>query len=337
MRFNYSVIRNFRNFSGPELKTKWGPGINLILGSNGSGKTNLLESLSVLCGWGGFTRTQNILSWNVPARAEAFADVGGEESFKLSASIASRVSLRLNDKAISFTDLRLVIPSIIFLTGGVSLIDGSPSARRLFIDRLCALLVPPYAKRLADFKYVMRSRTALLRQRKSPAPTTEIFCKLGGWIMERRREVLEMLKGVMKQDKFEMKFLPELQTSGDEYLRRAIEESSARELHVMRPLVGPGYEELAITLRENSKPVSEALSRGQKRRLILYMITTAGKLTALKLKRKPILLFDDFTAELDAPGREWTYKKLIETGCQVFITAPEDPFGKKRSVNRYHL
>ncbi len=331
MRINYSVIKNFRNFAGPELKIEWDPGINLILGPNGSGKTNLLESLSVLCGWGAFTRTQNIISWkNSNLRAGCFAEVSGEENFNISANISSRISLRLNDKAISFTDLRLSIPSIIFLTGGVNLIDGSPSSRRLFIDRLCSLFFPPYAKKLSDFKYIMRSRTALLRQGKSPEATTKLFCSIGGYIMDKRREVLELLKKIMTQKKFYMEFLPVLKTSGEEYLFNALKENSVREIHAARPLNGPNYEELSITLLENNKSASEALSRGQKRRLILYLIIAAGKLINLKLKREPILLFDDLTAELDLEGREWTYKKLIETGWQIFLTAPEKPFAIKK-------
>lgn len=340
MKINYSVIRNFRNFHGPDLKIKWEPGINLILGPNGAGKTNLLESLSVLSGWGSFTRTQNIISWNASdVRANVFAEVSGEENFTVAANISSRISLRLNDKAISFTDLRLAVPSIIFLTGGVNLIDGSPSARRLFIDRLCALFFPPYAKKLADFKYIMRSRTALLRQKKSPEATTKLFCEFGGWIMDRRREVLEMLKKISRQNKFSMDFLPSLKAkiSGEEYLSNALKENSMREFQAMRPLVGPNYEELSITLHENNRPVSEALSRGQKRRLILYLIITAGKLINLRLNREPILLFDDFTAELDSEGREWTYKKLRGTGWQIFLTAPENPFAEKKSINIFSL
>ena len=329
MIFNYSIVKNFRNFSGPELKFEWSPGINLILGVNGSGKTNLLESLSVLCGWGSFTRTQNLISWDSSnSRAFAFSEMSGEEKFNISASISSRAVLRVNDKTISFTDLRLAVPSVIFLTGGVNLIDGAPAARRLFMDRLCSLLFAPYAKKLSDFKYVMRSRTALLRQEKSPDATAKLFCELGGWIMDRRREVTSLLKTVMLQNNFNLEFLPAINLNGEKFLKNTLKDKKylARECQAMRPLIGPNYEELAITLRDSGRTASEALSRGQKRRLILNLIINSGKLIKLRLKRNPILLFDDLTAELDKEGREWTCQKLLETGWQAFITAPENPF-----------
>ncbi|MBR1486935.1 MAG: DNA replication/repair protein RecF [Synergistaceae bacterium] len=340
MKINYSVVKNFRNFSGPELKFEWDPGINLILGANGSGKTNLLESLSVLCGWGAFTRTQNLISWNNPnSTSFVFSEMSGEEKFHVSASISSRIALKVNDKTISFTDLRLLVPSIIFLTSEINLIDGAPAVRRAFIDRLCALLFAPYAKKLADFKYIMRSRTALLREEKSPEPTTRLFYELGGWIMDRRREVANLLKTVMLQNNFDLEFLPKIENNGERFLKNFLKDKKylERERAAFRPLIGPNYEELAITLYDSGRTASEALSRGQKRKLILNMIIHSGKLIKLRLRRDPILLFDDLTAELDKNGREWTCQKLLETGWQVFITAPENPFEIEKQLKIRNL
>lgn len=329
MRFDYSVVKNFRNC--PECKINWAPGINLILGKNGSGKTNLLESLSILTGWGAFGKTRNIISWTSEnSRALVGAEVSGEEKFTLKAEISSKISLRQNDKAISFTDLRLSLPSIIFLTSNINLIDGSPSARRLFVDRLCSLFFPIYAKRLADFKYVMRTRTLLLRQGKSPSRTEIPFCELGGWIMDKRRQVISQLMSLIDHEKITLSFLPDLTSSGQEYLHNFLQTNSKRELYAQRPLCGPNYDELAIIISSNGRSASEALSRGQKRRLVLYLIITAGKLIAMRLKREPVLLFDDLTAELDAEGREFVYNQLAKTKWQVFITAPEKPFKTRK-------
>ena len=332
MRFDYTLSSDFRNLTmnkSPVLKLKWEPGINLILGRNGSGKTNLLETLSILTGWGAFTKTKSVIAWG-KQNARLSAHLSGEEDFTLSAEISSRTSVRMNDKTVSFTDLRLSLPSIIFMTGSVNLIDGSPSSRRLFIDRLCSLFYPPFAKRLADFKMIMRSRTALLRQGKSPNITTVLYCKLGGWIMDVRREVTSMMMKMIPEGKFSLQFMPFLRTSGEEYLTEMLNKNSKRESYALHPLDGPNYDDLSIIISETKRPASESLSRGQKRRLILYMIITAGKLISQKLKREPILLFDDLTAELDSEGKSFVYRQLSQTQWQVFITAPENPFKRNR-------
>ena len=337
MRIDRTIIRSFRNFSGPDLITNWDPGINLILGNNGTGKTNLLEALSILTGWGAFAKTSGVVSWQSEnRRAYIAARVSGEENFDVSADISSRISLRLSGKSLSFTELRQFIPSIIFLTGNLSLIDGSPSARRLFVDRLCALFVPPFAKRLADFKNVLRVRSSLLRQGKSPASTDELFCKLGGWIMDIRREVLSQISAMIPPGKIALEFLPRIK-SGVEFLRDMAGRFSQREFYAHRVLYGPNYDDMSIMIPEKGKTASESLSRGQKRRLILFMIITAGKLIAERLKRSPILLLDDLTAELDSQGKDFAYKTLSQTKWQVFITAPEKPFATRKKFGGINL
>ncbi|MBQ7733158.1 MAG: AAA family ATPase [Synergistaceae bacterium] len=335
MNIDYTVAKNFRNL-GPELRIKWEPGINLILGANGSGKTNLLESLSILTGWGVFPRSRNanLINWESDTlNAFTAAKVSGEETFEVTANITTRISLKLNDKVISYTDLRRSIPSIIFLTGSTNLIDGAPAYRRLFIDRLCSLFVPAYAKKLADFKQVQQSRTALLKKGRPPEVTSELFCQLGGFIMDKRRQVVSHFKSLVSDSggKYNFEMLPAIKIPGEDYLHEALRHYASREAHALHPLCGPNFDDLAVTLSENNKPASEALSRGQKRRLILYMIITAGKLTAMILKREPVLLFDDLTAELDSDGRRWTYQALVKTNWQVFITAPEKPFDTARN------
>ena len=61
----------------------------------------------------------------------------------------------------------------------------------------------------------------------------------------------------------------------------------------------------------------------------MFLLLTAGKLIARKMKREPVMLLDDLTAELDAEGREFVHAELVKTGWQVFITAPENPFTLK--------
>ena len=334
MKITSLYIKNFRNLQ-PGLKLDFESGINLILGQNGSGKTNLLESLSILSGWGAFSRTKNLITWDNPSQnALISAKISGEENFTITANISSKISIKLFDKPISCTDLRLILPSMIFLTSDVNLIDSSPAARRLFIDRLCALFVPVYAKKLSDFKFISRKRAALLKENKSPDSTSILFCQLGGFIMSTRRKVLNLLCELFPPDKLLLEFLPVIKPdSCEKYLQEFIKRESFRERKAQRVICGPSFDELAINLADSNRPAADSLSRGQKRRLILYIIITAGKLIESRLKRAPILLLDDFTSELDSQGREFVQSELIKTGWQIFITAPERPFKTTKHNN----
>ena len=331
MRFEFSVVKDFRSLRGARLE--WAPGLNLILGPNGSGKTNLLESLNVLAGWGTFHgRTSGAVSWDSErGRALLGARVTGEEDHELQVQVSTRMTPRLDGKHVTFTDLRLVVPSMTFLPTDINLIEGSPAVRRLFLDRLCALCFPPYARRLSEFHQVSRHRAALLRQDRPIRGTTLPFARLGGWIMEARRRVASLLlkledpADVCAALPFSFSMTPELEDrSGEECLLRALEETSERERYAQRPLVGPNRDDLEIT--SFGRPAAEALSRGQKRRLVLSLILRAGRLIELQLRRKPVLLFDDLAAELDAAARQEAGTALLSTGWQIFVTGTEDPF-----------
>ena len=338
MRFELSALKDFRGIE--DGRREWGPGINLILGPNGAGKTNLLESIAILTGWGPFSGyVRGTISWDCGAtRAWVGGKISGDdderanETHEITVQLSSRMTPRVDGYRASCTDLRLLSPSIVFLPADIDLIDGSPSLRRAFINRLCALYYPPYARRLSDFRRVVRHRTALLRQGKSPGITSLPFAQLGGWIMEARRRLVSNFASQARSGfDFSLSMVPEIDmnVNGAEYLLSALKDTLERETHAMRPLVGPGRDdvEISVNIAGNSRPASECLSRGQKRRLVLSLILTAGRLIESRLRKKPVLLFDDLAAELDAENRKLAGKLLSETGWQVFVTGTENPFG----------
>lgn len=333
MRFEFSALKNFRNLKCGRYE--WGPGLNLILGPNGVGKTNLLESLSILAGWGPLSARlggiRGTVAWGSPdGRALLGTRAVGEEEREVQILLSSRMTPHVDGQPISCTDLRMILPSIVFLPTGIDLIDGAPSLRRLFLDKLCALCYPLYARRLSEFRQISRHRVALLRQGKSPRGTTLPFAQIGGWIMEARRRVVLCLLELNENPNISLSVTPRIEGGGAECLLAALKETSERELHALRPLVGPGRDDLEITVLDAegsiSRPASECLSRGQKRRLVLSLILMSGRLIERQLRRKPILLFDDLAAELDVENRQRAGELLFKTGWQVFVTGTEDPF-----------
>ena len=334
MRFLETSCKNFRN-----LKTSsyvWGGRLNLLLGPNGAGKTNLLESLSLLSGWGPLAGggVSPVISWSAPEqKALLSASVSGERDFDVLALLSSRATLRARGERVSSTELRSLLPSLSFLPSDINLIDGSPSVRRFFLDKLCALWVPVYARRLSEYRQLMRHRAALLRQNRSVSATTPPIVQLGGWVQDCRRALVRLLQDSLSS--VESSLLPQpvflsvdpcipKEISGSNYLAAMLERTKEKERYAGRPLVGPHREDLKVICQE--RPAALCFSRGQKRRLVISLTLAAGRVIASQLRLKPVLLFDDLGAELDQEGKKLAGEALFSSGWQIFVTGTENPF-----------
>ena len=340
MRFESTAFRGFRNL-GAARRIAWGPGLNLILGPNGAGKTNLLESLNVLSGWGPFSgKVRAAVAWDSPdGRALLGARAVGERDVEVAALLSSRMTLKMDGERASGSELRSRLPSLSFLPADIGLVDGAPAVRRRFLDRLCALCIPPYARRLGEYRQLLRHRTALLRQGRSPERTTLPFVRLGGWILESRRRVLaRMAEGTSRETllpfPFSLRIEPEFTRDGSEFLLAALEAAAEQEAQARRPLAGPHRDDLILSCQ--GRPACLSLSRGQKRRLVVSLILMAGRFVAAYLRIKPILLLDDLGAELDAAARREAGIILLNTGWQAFVTGTENPFPELTERSHIH-
>ena len=344
MEFLETAWKGFRNLK--PRRQKWRSGLNVLLGPNGSGKTNLLEALSVLCGWGAFpgNKTSSLVAWNsLDNQVLVTGSAGGEREIEVEARLVLtargvQTSLRAANEKATYADLRSLLPSLSFLPTDIDLLDGAPSVRRLFLDKLCALCSPLYARRLAEYRQLVRQRTVLLRKRSSVRVTTVPLVQLGGWIWESRRKTVDLLAEALKQNNVLLPFETEIalvrrgfplssasqNSSATQELAAALEASLERERASGQVLVGPHRDDLLFSCL--GRPAASALSRGQKRRTVMAAILASGRVVESKLRHAPILLLDDVAAELDTEGRELAGRALLETGWQVFVTGTENPF-----------
>ncbi|GHV34316.1 DNA replication and repair protein RecF [Synergistales bacterium] len=335
MRFNETFCAGFRNIKPCRLA--WRQGLNILTGPNGAGKTNILESLNILSGWGAFNgaKISQLLSWrdSEPQTAAALSAFAcGERDAHIEVKLTSRAALRLDGTSASYSDIRASVPSLSFLPGDVNLLDGSPATRRLFLDKVCALVSPLYARRLAEYRQLIRQRTSMLRHcfgmsgngaapsalRASAVP----LARLGSWIREVRAQVL----GCMDIESF---LRVELDFRGYPDMERGFYDLREREQHARAVLVGPHRDDLIFTASfgaNKGRAAGEALSRGQKRRAVVGIILAAGRLIEKRLRSAPILLLDDVCAELDDTAKRETITSLAATGWQVFVTSASADF-----------
>ena len=115
MGFKRVRFNNFRNIEPREMR--WSPGLNLLTGENGSGKTNILEGINIISGWGPLdrgTKTLSIPTWNSGSDdVQLTGELESAEIIKV--KISRRYAIRIDDKTSSASELRWKIPVLTFL------------------------------------------------------------------------------------------------------------------------------------------------------------------------------------------------------------------------------
>ena len=325
--------KNFRNLKHGRVELS--PGLWLLSGANGAGKTNFLEMFHYIGGWGPLPgrRVSDAPSWDQGDRAFLSARFMGEEEVECAASLGRTTALALGKARCRAPDLRVRIPSLLFLPDDLALVEGSPSVRRRFVDRLAALLFPLYARRLHDYGRGLRHRAALIRQGRSPAVTGKVLAPLGNWIWSSRGRTVEML---LKNLKILSPLLPgELSVAlrrggvspGEDFLDsfiKKLDNYREEERRLGFPSVGPHRDDLSIEV--DGLAAARRLSRGQRRRLAVALVVASGYAVQEHLGRSPLLLLDEVAAELDPSGKGLLFSSLEETSWQVVATTAEEGF-----------
>ena len=322
--------RRFRNLAAQ--KVSFSSEMNLITGENGSGKTNFLEALNCLCGWGPFSagRWSELTCWEENGAFELVGSFDGESGGTVQVLCASRPSLRLDGDRATWTDVRLFAPCLSFLPAHMALIEGGPVVRRRFLDVGTALLYPLYARRLSDWRRLVRHKRYLLRLGKPGDVADRIMKPLAGWLWLKREEFVGALQRELdaQADLLSCPVQIGLHRGGggacfdpEEDFAAGLERLGPAERKSGLPLVGPHRDDLTLPVSE--RRAIDYFSRGQRRRAALALILAAGGAVKSQLGRSPILLIDEVASELDELGRQKVVQALGQSGCQVFAATAE--------------
>ncbi|MGX7031944.1 DNA replication/repair protein RecF [Pediococcus argentinicus] len=336
-------LHNFRNYS--ELEVQFGPGINVLLGENAQGKTNLLESIYFLA----LTRSHrtsndhDLINWKAKE-----ALVKGEVQKDLSAT-PLEISLTSKGKKAKVNHIEQSKLSsyigqlnvILFAPEDLSIVKGAPAVRRRFIDMEFGQMSPKYLYNLAQYRAVLKQRNLYLKQLQMKQKADEVFLDVlsdqlaahGAEIIFQRIAFLEKLEkwsqGVhheIAQGKEELTFqyvspLTSKQVDSVETIYAALQElfqkQRSKEIQQGRTLVGPHLDD--VQFRVNGKNVSTFGSQGQQRTTALSVKLAEIDLMKEETGEYPILLLDDVLSELD-DSRQTHLLTAIQNKVQTFIT-----------------
>jgi DNA replication and repair protein RecF len=199
-------LSDFRNYESAEVELRRGP--NLFVGSNGQGKTNLVESIGYLSTLASHrvSTDQALIRQGaelaiVRARLE-HADRQVLVEVQLNRSGANRA--QVNRVAVKPRELPRYIASVLFAPEDLALVRGEPAGRRRFLDQLLVQLIPRFAGVMSDYERVLRQRNTLLKSARgarvadSQLSTLDLWDErlvtLGSEIIVGRQELIDRLR-----------------------------------------------------------------------------------------------------------------------------------------------
>ena len=323
---------NFRNLVTPRIE--FGAGITAVVGQNASGKSNLLDALYLGCT--GELPSGKIVESVRIGESEGFVGVKLERDDGISTIevglAPGRKVVRLDGQTVRTFELARVAAAVLVTPEDTDLVHGSPSSRRAYLDSLLSKLSLRYALLLREYTRVVEQRNAVLKSHYSD-PTlgvwTARFVDLGDEIMKLRERALGRIREIAETTYREIagdgKMLSvQLASEADEAatLSERLETSRFEERTRGVTVVGPHRDDLTLALDGHS--VQAYGSRGEARTVALSLRVAEYRLLLEKHSEAPVLLLDDFTAELDANRRAYLLELAASTP-QAVVSGTEKP------------
>jgi DNA replication and repair protein RecF len=329
-------LTNFRNYPSAELEPD-PDGLTVIVGSNGEGKTNLLEAIGYLATLSSFrgAPTDALIRQGYPSavvRAEGERD---DRSLLIEAELnaGGRDRVQVNRQPLKRArDLLGALRVSVFAPDDLVLVKGGPGERRRFLDEALVALHPKYDALQRDLDRVLRQRNTLLRQsggRLSPevASTLDVWdAKLattGTALAEAREELVRGLEPEIQKAYDQVAHTAADVTVGYQRswtgaLADAVATSRPDDLRRGVSLVGPHRDELALAI--GGLPGRTHASQGEQRSLAWALRLASHTVVTEAVESPPVLLLDDVFSELD-PDRCAALLDNLPTGQTVLTTA----------------
>ena len=338
MRVAALSLRDFRSHSRTSVEL--GASLTVIVGPNGSGKTNLIEAL-----YFGITgrscRTSSdrrVIAYEQPAarvEVKVIDDIGSSRLLTGAIDRSGNREMLLDGNPIAGSGSNFDRPLVsVFLPDRMSLVTGSPGGRRSHLDNLAVALKLTDTDLRSNYSKAVIQRNALLaaaRSSGSVASTMSAWNKslarLGSQLVTARQQAVDMILLSTTEIASQLGLLGELVvvhrpggiTDPDEFEARL---ESDLQADIDRGYTHFGPHRGDFVLKRDGRDIKEHGSQGEKRLALLALILAEREVIAKSQKAWPILLLDDVMSELDAQRRELLVKRVVGSG-QCLITATE--------------
>ena len=342
-------FNNYRNFSSYNIS--FDRGSNVILGKNGSGKTNILEGISLFEKGRGFRKDKIINLINYQNKDKGFkidSDFKNEKN-QLKISIFNseknlkKISVNESFEIESIKYFESLFSIIHFLPEMERLFIATPSFRRNFLDRLIFSSDKNYNLIVSSYKKLIYERQLILKKISFDEDWIEKveknIIKFGSIIYKKRILHIEIINKILQRislpKNFSSEFILKLHDDFlehnskiyddiDKYLYK-IKNSRKNDFFSGRCAYGPHLSDL-IGYNTNDNFNLNQLSTGQQKTIVLLIIIAQSEYLINSLNLKPVILLDEICSHLDLINRELLLYLINKLKVQVFMTGTEKSF-----------
>ncbi|NHN38823.1 DNA replication/repair protein RecF [Pseudomaricurvus alcaniphilus] len=330
------VVTNLRNLKAVDLLLS--PGLNVFYGDNGSGKTSVLEAVSILSLGRSFRsrKFKSLINYDASSYT-VFGVVLDDNQVQIPVGIQRSANgeviiKKAGQRCSAAAELAQSLPIRVINGHSFALLEGSPQNRRQFLDWLVFHVEHEFFDVWRAYEKCLKQRNSLIRRGKIDRLMLDSWdaelALAGERLHAMRRAAFDLLEVQCGQllategvgiDGLRLKYSPGWDT--EQSLREVLRACHQRDIDLGYTLQGPHRADLKLYQGKNL--AVEVLSRGQQKVSISALHIAQGMVLKEQLDKRCVYLIDDLPAELDSNFRFILAGWLIEMGSQVFVTGVE--------------
>jgi len=310
-------LQQFRSYA--DASFEFGPGVNIIVGPNGSGKTNLLEAVLVLARGSSYRVNDVDLLRFDTNWFRLDARLGAEDNLRTAKFVTvprQTKTYEIDGKNYQRLSMQHMLPVVLFEPNHLQLLHGTPQMRRDYLDDILEQTSAGFASFRRNYRRILAQRNALLKRAQWPT-SQELFpwnlrlSELGAIITRARAELCDQLAQKLHETYAEISQAKTAVTIAyqpkfplENYESQLL---SKLEIHLHEDIVrgftayGPHREDFVVTF--DGRAADEYASRGETRTVLLALKIIELQLLEMVRQQTPLLLLDDVFSELDGVRR----------------------------------
>lgn len=332
-------LKDFRNYK--EIRVSFSEYVNIFLGNNAQGKTNLLEGIYLNAMARSFKtlKDKELIRFGeefCKIKTIAFFD-DDEHTTEILINKEGKKGVKIDDIKIKKTsELLDKIFIIIFSPEDLKIVKDEPEKRRKFIDRELCQIKPGYFNDLNNYKRVLKQRNTYLKEENIDTSILDIWdhelAVYGARVINKRNEFIKKINKISNKihhnisggkENLELTYEPNVNVSDidnlENHFYRLI--SGTRSDDIRKRTTGKGPHKDDLKISADGIDLRKFGSQGQQRTAALSLKLSEIKLVEEEMGEKPILLLDDVLSELDNDRQNFLIHSL--GGNQLFITTTD--------------